>query len=1371
MTTSTTTTTRVTFIDSRVENYQTIIDSLDLSTTTVVILDESTDGIQQITDYLTSQSDVGAVDIVSGVDIISHGAAGEIILGSTVLSSENIADYQAQLAEIGSHLTDNGDILLYGCDVAAGDAGQTFIAALADATRADVAASTDLTGSAALGGDWVLEASTGTIETAAIVDLAYGDVLDGGGSYAPSITSATYDASTGVLIVTGTNFVAIAGSNNDITVTKLKLVDSSTNYTLTSGNVERTSSTSFSVTLNVADKLALVSILNKNGTSGLQHGNYDLDAAEGWNGSESNANNANTTVTVSNVDTVAPTATITHYNPVNGTTNADILVYRVTFTEAVQNVTADDFTVTGSTATVQSVIAVSGTNSYDVTVSGGNLNNFNGTVTLGFSTLITGTTDEHEHEHEHFIQNITDVAGNNLDNSPAATGSYTVDNVAPTVPTFALTHDTANGDDNSDLLTNNAALTFGAKDDDATREYKIGSGDWTNTYAAPTTDDIYTVLVKDTDAAGNTATSNLTFTLDKSLTAPTVALTHDTANGDDNSDLLTNNAALTFGAKDDDATRQYKIGSGDWTNTYAAPTTDDIYTVLVKDTDAAGNSKEASLTFFKLDTTIIAPTVTQLSVAHIHNDGRTFVDLSVGDTNTDTATTTVTVTDGVNIQSAALIEGIWQADVSSLGSQLTASVSITDLAGNSATSETPTTLDTTGPTSTQEVGSLTLGGALVDGNNDGVGDALQSNVSTIPTQVGDENITLAAGTSIKIIDISNTPSILDNPAAPIDSTTPSQPYGALGFTLSNVVDHVDLSTYLPGTWSSSNGVWTNTNGTADTADDVLVNGFWKNVSTDTTPSWINVATNMDTVEGGALKIDFSIADNGLGDSDSRSGVITDPDVAGYVKPALDGENISYQDSNETDTFLTTTGQLDGSTLAGLSIQLTYSLDGNGTGTYGDLTVNAAGAYTYTPNSEAINALITTEQDIFTVSVTDGATDSLGNVIYTTQTLTVALNGVNDDADISIVSGGDYNVVEAGGADKRDHRNDHDGSDSEHDDYVAGDVIASGTLSITDVDTDENHFIAQSNAAGYYGTFQLAADGVWSYALESDKLGGYGSTSMNGTDTLTVRSADGFTSQDIVVNITGANDAPVVATAISDNSVTAYSATSFTDLLSSLNATSFATTFHDVDNTSLKYTVKIGDNDSEHNSASWLTYTPGLLGTQGSFSGAPPTNNNVGNVNVEVTATDGSLSVKDHFKVTITGNTTVNGTSSADTLYGTDKADTITGGAGNDILTGNEGKDIFSFTNITEGNDTIKDFKHGKDKIDLSAIDAKTNVAGDQAFAFITASKATTTANSITWSTQSGNTILHIDNDAVAGDDLTITLVGTNLGLAATDFVL
>src|SRR5262249_24309112 len=57
-----------------------------------------------------------------------------------------------------------GDLLLYGCDVAAGAAGEQCIADLARLTAADVAASTDLTGATALGGNWALEAHTGPIE-------------------------------------------------------------------------------------------------------------------------------------------------------------------------------------------------------------------------------------------------------------------------------------------------------------------------------------------------------------------------------------------------------------------------------------------------------------------------------------------------------------------------------------------------------------------------------------------------------------------------------------------------------------------------------------------------------------------------------------------------------------------------------------------------------------------------------------------------------------------------------------------------------------------------------------------------------------------------------------------------------------------------------------------------------------------------------------------------------------------------------------------------------------------------------------------------------------------------------------------------------
>ena len=56
--------------------------------------------------------------------------------------------------------------MIYGCDVAQTDAGRALIDSLARLTGADVAASTDLTGSALLGGDWDLEYANGDIETA-----------------------------------------------------------------------------------------------------------------------------------------------------------------------------------------------------------------------------------------------------------------------------------------------------------------------------------------------------------------------------------------------------------------------------------------------------------------------------------------------------------------------------------------------------------------------------------------------------------------------------------------------------------------------------------------------------------------------------------------------------------------------------------------------------------------------------------------------------------------------------------------------------------------------------------------------------------------------------------------------------------------------------------------------------------------------------------------------------------------------------------------------------------------------------------------------------------------------------------------------------
>ena len=122
------------------------------------------------------------------------------------------------------------------------------------------------------------------------------------------------------------------------------------------------------------------------------------------------------------LETTAPRVTsIERHVPASTPTNANTLIWRVTFSEPVLNVDTADFTVSGTTATVTAVSAAAGvTGAYDVTASGGNLNDRNATVTLSFAVG----------------QNITDAASNALsDTAPTGTNhnTYVVDNTAPTL--------------------------------------------------------------------------------------------------------------------------------------------------------------------------------------------------------------------------------------------------------------------------------------------------------------------------------------------------------------------------------------------------------------------------------------------------------------------------------------------------------------------------------------------------------------------------------------------------------------------------------------------------------------------------------------------------------------------------------------------------------------------------------------------------------------------------------------------------------------------------------------------------------------------------------------------------------------------------
>src|SRR4028118_1681740 len=208
------------FIDSKVEDYQSLISGVSPNAE-VIILDETLDGIEQITERLATKQNIEAIHI------ISHGSPGAVQLGANTLNSSKIESFGPQLKQWRKALIPGADILLYGCNVAAdlsvttdidyiphisqglkplsdslsrlkatpdsldnsligssvddfryqrgakapGGSGvkptkpNQFLDRLSELTGADIAVSANPTGNAALGGNWELEVQTGAIET------------------------------------------------------------------------------------------------------------------------------------------------------------------------------------------------------------------------------------------------------------------------------------------------------------------------------------------------------------------------------------------------------------------------------------------------------------------------------------------------------------------------------------------------------------------------------------------------------------------------------------------------------------------------------------------------------------------------------------------------------------------------------------------------------------------------------------------------------------------------------------------------------------------------------------------------------------------------------------------------------------------------------------------------------------------------------------------------------------------------------------------------------------------------------------------------------------------------------------------------------
>ncbi|MEH2395881.1 FG-GAP-like repeat-containing protein [Nostoc sp.] len=150
MTTATATKHTLVIIDSAINDHQILAQGI-IPTAKVIVLNKHQDGIAQI-------SAVSKNHPAASIQIITHGSPGSLQLGNSQLNSNNLHTYRQQLQQWLAT-----EILIYGCEVAAGETGKTFIERLHQLTGANIAASAQRIGNAQQGGTWELEVNIGQI--------------------------------------------------------------------------------------------------------------------------------------------------------------------------------------------------------------------------------------------------------------------------------------------------------------------------------------------------------------------------------------------------------------------------------------------------------------------------------------------------------------------------------------------------------------------------------------------------------------------------------------------------------------------------------------------------------------------------------------------------------------------------------------------------------------------------------------------------------------------------------------------------------------------------------------------------------------------------------------------------------------------------------------------------------------------------------------------------------------------------------------------------------------------------------------------------------------------------------------------------------
>jgi T1SS-143 domain-containing protein len=306
-----------------------------------------------------------------------------------------------------------------------------------------------------------------------------------------------------------------------------------------------------------------------------------------------------------------------------------------------------------------------------------------GVAAGGSYTITTSTLADGQHT---ITAKAIDTAGNV---SSASGGlAVTIDHVA-NAPTLALHSDT--GVSGSDHFTSNGQVDVSGLETNAAWQYSTDNGanwiDGSGSSFTLTGDGAKTVLVHQTDVAGNTSSSaSLSFTLDKAdPAAVSLALAHDS--GSSNSDHVTNDGHVNVGGLESGATLQYSTdGGAHWTTTSSSTVDltnigDGNISVVAHQTDKAGNvSPDANLNF-TLDTT--DPVISSMDILY-QDDNFTLPEAALLANVTDGSAVGVTGYSGQN--HVSITDNGPSIVINDTGSNSRFQFTVTDLAGNTSTS-------------------------------------------------------------------------------------------------------------------------------------------------------------------------------------------------------------------------------------------------------------------------------------------------------------------------------------------------------------------------------------------------------------------------------------------------------------------------------------------------------------------------------------------------------------------------------------------------------------------------------------------------------------------------------------------------------------